>query len=462
VLKKTIVLGVAPVKRSFLDMNEARRQKEKFMAVIGTLKPGLVKIVGIDDLCENGIACQAETVPRAVEKFRNAGIDALFVPFCDFGEESAAAAIAGTFRVPTLVWGARDEHPNLPEKRGRDTQCGMFAATKVLRRQGVTYSYIYNVPADTEDFKQGYLNFIRTAAVVRDLKGLKIGKIGERPSPFMSVLANEADLLSRFGILTTPISTSSIMDTGLKLAESGDGECAAYYESLKKRFDTGKMKDEDVKKTAGLVIATRRALEENGCGAGAFECWSAFHSVLGFTHCVAVGDLADMGISLSCECDVNGAVSMVMLQAAALYDSPAFLADLTIRHPENENAELLWHCGPFPYSLKAPDSKAALVDGQEWFRMKEGDLTLCRFDEIDGKYSLFAGEGKTTAGPATTGSYVWLEVDNWKRWEEKLIFGPYIHHIGGVYGKYLPVLREAARYMGVTFDDAREQGIHSL
>lgn len=31
--------------------------------------------------------------------------------------------------------------------------------------------------------------------------------------------------------------------------------------------------------------------------------------------------------------------------------------------------------------------------------------------------------------------------------EEKLMFGPYIHHLGCVYGHYLPVLRE--RYLDI-------------
>ena len=51
-----------------------------------------------------------------------------------------------------------------------------------------------------------------------------------------------------------------------------------------------------------------------------------------------------------------------------------------------------------------------------------------------------------------------METDNWKRWEEKLMFGPYIHHLGCVYGHYLPVLREVSRYLGIHFDNAHEQG----
>jgi L-fucose isomerase-like protein len=200
----------------------------------------------------------------------------------------------------------------------------------------------------------------------------------------------------------------------------------------------------------------------NDCSVGAFECWTAFYSLVGLTPCISLGDLTDEGFPVSCECDVNGAISMAILRAASLYESSCFLADLTIRNPENDNSELLWHCGPFPYSLKDPASPAALVTGMGQYQLKQGQLTLARFDEVDGRYALFGGEGKTTTGPKSSGTYVWLEVDNWKRWEEKLIFGPYIHHIGGIYGNYLKVLREVARYLGIYFDNAHEQGIYSL
>ena len=143
--KGKIVLGVAPVKRSFLSMEEAKRQKDRFMGVIRKIRPETVTLTDIDDICENGIAFSLDTVPKVIKKFRENEIDALFIPFCDFGEEQVAAQIAAAFHLPVLVWGARDERPNTFESRGRDTQCGMFAATKVMQRYGVTYSYIYNV-----------------------------------------------------------------------------------------------------------------------------------------------------------------------------------------------------------------------------------------------------------------------------------------------------------------------------
>jgi hypothetical protein len=42
-----------------------------------------------------------------------------------------------------------------------------------------------------------------------------------------------------------------------------------------------------------------------------------------------------------------------------------------------------------------------------------------------------------------------MQKDDWKRWEEKLMFGPYIHHLGGTYGSYRPVYREVAIYLEI-------------
>ncbi len=459
--KEQIILGVAPTKRSFLSMEEAKRQKDKFMAVLKGIHPDVVTIVDIDDICENGILYETGKIPQVVKKFKDAGIDALFTPHCDFGEEQCAAGVAAALKVPTLMWGARDERPNTDESRGRDTQCGMFACTKVMRRFGVQYSYIWNCETESEDFRSGLDAFIRTVAVVKTIRGLRIAKFGARPLPFMSVMANEADLATKFGMTVVPVSPTAVAARMEEIIKENDGRFTGYLANLKARMDVSPTPEDKVLRIAAAKLAVQELMEKNNCSVAAMECWSAI-PILGVPICMAMGELADEGMPVSCETDINGAVTLAMLRAVTLGKESEFLADLTIRHPKNDNAELLWHCGPFPYSLKDPGCAARLVGGQERFELKKGDLTVCRFDDIDGQYYLFGGEGRAVDGPETNGTYVWLETDNWKRWEEKLMFGPYIHHVGGVYGKYKNVLREAARYLGLIFDDADEQGVHSL
>jgi hypothetical protein len=81
------------------------------------------------------------------------------------------------------------------------------------------------------------------------------------------------------------------------------------------------------------------------------------------------------------------------------------------------------------------------------WKAKEGELTLLRFDECGGEYRLGCGEVETIPGPYNQNNYVWVRVQDWKRWERKLIYGPYPHHISAVYGRYLEVVREAVRYI---------------
>jgi len=446
-------------------MGVAKAQKDTFMPVIRNIKQDYVEIIDVDELTENGIAFECDKIQPIVDKLKNCKIDALFLPFCDFGEESVAAGIASQMKVPTLVWGPRDTVPNTDTARGRDTQCGIIAATKVLSRCGVQFSYIVNSATESKQFQSGFETFLRASMVVKTMKNARIAQIGSRPEPFMSVISNEGELLERFGVSAVPISVDTIAQYADKIIEENSECFRGKLKDFTERIDCSPMDAvggaDAVKRVVAITMATKQAITEKGCIAASMECWSADQTYKGLP-CIALGELSAEGIPISCEGDLNGAITVAMMNACAMGESPTFFADLTIRHPENDNAELLWHCGPFPYALKAETSEAKLENFSGKWELKMGDITLCRFDSINGEYYLFAGDGRTTDGPVTTGTYVWFETDDWEKWEERLVFGPYIHHIGGMYGKYVPALREAARYLGVKFDSPDACGPVSL
>ncbi|WP_230399309.1 L-fucose/L-arabinose isomerase family protein [Novisyntrophococcus fermenticellae] len=445
-------LGVLPIKRSYLSLDVAAAEKERVFEAIRTMKQDAVTLIDIEDICNRGIAYRPEDIKPVVEKFKQEKVDAVFLLHCDFGEEQIAVKILREFRLPVLLWGPRDQYPSRPGMFGRDTQCGIFADAKVLSRNHITFSYIYNVDTDTEEFRKGYVNFLRTATIVRDLKDLRIAQIGQRPTQFMSVIASEAALVEKFGIEVVPVSPYSIIRDTLKLADSHDPAVESEVQKLKDKMDCQAMTTEQLQRIAALKVTVLATLEKNDCRAGAIECWTLFPDAIGVPPCMIISELADMGLPLACECDLNGALTSVIAQAAALNEQAIFFADLTIRHPENDNAELLWHCGPFPYSLKKEECQARMVDAYATWELKEGDITILRCDEIEGSYYLTAAEGKAVEGPETTGSYVWFETGDWKKMEETFVYGPYIHHVAGVYGKYITAIQEAARYLPVKWD----------
>lgn len=80
-------------------------------------------------------------------------------------------------------------------------------------------------------------------------------------------------------------------------------------------------------------------------------------------------------------------------------------------------------------------------------------MSIVRFDGDNGEYRLLMGHAKGIDGPKNQGTYVWIEVENLRKLEAKIVEGPYIHHCVGVHADVLPVLHEALRFIpGLTSD----------
>ena len=115
--------------------------------------------------------------------------------------------------------------------------------------------------------------------------------------------------------------------------------------------------------------------------------------------------------------------------------------------------ELLWHCGPFAYSMKREDIPCKCVNMRQWFAVKDGHYTVARMDQDNGEYSILAGECDSAEGPYTFGTYLWARFENLSAWERKLIEGPYIHHMSEIEGTYSEILKEFCKYIpGLKYD----------
>lgn len=458
---ENIKIGVVPVKRAFLSLDNAKAQAVKIMDKLHEIKPEQVELIGIDDVVESGVLWDDyDNLEKVTKKMHEACPDALFMPHCDFGTEEVVGKLGKAANVPFLLWGPRDEAPKPGQPRAADTQCGVFASSRALQRYGVPFSYIVNSALDSGRFVNGFQKFASTASVVSRFRKMKITKVSMRPRQFMSVTYNEDQLMSKFGMEVIPVSAAQIMRIMKDFRENKKAEIQDTISDFQSRMDCQKNTQEQLENLASLKLALLQVVHDTGSDCVALECWSLFGIEMGFVPCVIAGDLSGMGIPVSCETDVLGAISSALLDAASFGQKATFFADLTIRHPENDNAELLWHCGPFPYVLKHKDSNASMYMGKGSWKLQDGNITLTRFDAMNGEYRLFSGEGKTCDGPETTDTYVWFETDCWERWEEVLINGPYIHHVSGIYGNYSEVLNEACKYMpGVASDSMNQHGL---
>jgi L-fucose isomerase-like protein len=454
-----VKLGYAPTRRDVFSKEDAGAYKT---LVATKLRDMDVDFVDIEWLNDEGLLYDPRDCEAVAKKFIDEKVDAVFAPHCNFGTEEAVAKLAKAVGKPLLIWGPRDDMPLESGIRTRDSQCGLFATSKVLQRFRVPFSYIVNCRVDDAEFEDGITKFLGAASVVKVLTGLRVGQIGTRPEGFWSVIVNEGELLEQFGIETVPTTLVEIVGSMESKLRTRSDEVETIVSQFREQADWTEIDTEDIRKMAALKIAIREWADDRGVSAIALQCWNALQDATGIMPCFVNAVLTDEGLPVACETDIHGAVTAAALYAAGMGSSPVFFADLTIRHPQNDNAELLWHCGPFPPSLKAPDATAKVGKHYvlphhcpglcEW-RVKGGDITIARFDGVDGRYSLAFGEGRGVDGPMTRGTYVYFETDDWPRWEEKFIYGPYIHHVAGIHRKVAAVLEEACRYVpGLTAD----------
>lgn len=447
-----IKLGYAPTRRSIFSAPDAL----KFRGLTAKrLKELGVEFVDITDINEEGLLYDDGDVDKIAQKFQREGVDGLLLAHCNFGTEYVCARLAKKLGLPVLLWGPLDERPDERGVRLRDTQCGLFATGKVLRRFQVPFTYLTNCRLDDPVFERGVKDFLAVCNVVKTFKNIRILQISTRPFDFWSTMCNEGELLEKFNIQLSPVPMTELTQA-IKSARSDENRMEKMLAYIRETM-TVKIKEEDTLMVAALALAMEDLIQKYGCQAAAIQCWNALQTEIGIMPCAANAILNEKGIPVVCETDIHGAVTALLAEAAAMGEKRSFFADWTIRHPDIENGELLQHCGPWTPSVAG--EKPVLTyplafdhPGSLTAEAKHGEVTLCRFDGDNGQYSLLLGTAKGVDGPKGMGTYLWVEVDNIKRLEAKIVEGPYIHHCVGIHKNVVPILYEACKYIHVAPD----------
>lgn len=454
-----IKLGYVPTRRNLFSAEDASKYRDLIAKRLTELD---IEFVDIKDINEEGLLYDDDGVKKALEKFKAEKVDGLFFPHCNFGTEYSVATLAREMNIPVLLWGPRDERPLSNGIRLRDSQCGLFATGKVLRRFRVPFTYMTNCRLEDEEFSRGIKDFLAVCNVVKSFKTTKILQISTRPNDFLSTMCNEGELLEKYNIKIAPIPMTELI-IEVKSKKMND-EAFSLCKYLKENTTT-QMTDDALLAVSALKLAMKSLLEKYNCNAIAIQCWNALQNEIGIMPCCANALLTEEGIPVVCETDIHGAITSILVQSASLEGNKTFFADWTCRHPDNENGELLQHCGPWPLSLSKEKpslgtSVAFTSPGSVSYECVHGDITLARFDGDNSEYSLLLGNAKGIDGPYTKGTYLWVEVKNLKKLEHKLVTGPYIHHCTGIHGNVVPVLYEACKYINVKpdlYDDNYEE-----
>lgn len=412
------------------------------------------EFVDIDFLNDEGTLFLEEDCEKVVKYFKDSGINALFVVNCNFGMENVVGRVAGELNLPTLLWGPRDRNFT-NDIRYTDTQCGLFALSKQLKRANVKFSYIENCDIETETFDKGIKKFMSVATMVKNFHNLTVLQVGTRIKPFSSIMYNELELAEKFGVKVKIFNLAEALNDLKEIYAERQEDLEKDLVKLKETFDCGNLSDEYLKKMLAIAYYYENLATKNDCNIISAECWTGINLGWEANPCLAMCLLAEKGIFVTCEWDMHMTITNVLLMSASRGKCKPIQGEFTCRHPENDNAELLWHCGPFPLEYKDEKVKPYLYNTKPSFKLKDGEYTIARFQCERGKYYLLGGKFTTCEGPKTFGTYMWAQFKDLPKLERKIIEGPYIHHMTEIPGDYVDELEEFCKYNDeIKFDKA--------
>jgi len=405
-------LGVIALGRPTFDVPFATATAN---AAWRTLLGGPWDLTGSPDLLMD-----IDAVDAAVEELEE-GIDGLVVLQATFADSTLLVHATAT-DLPVVLWA-------FPEERtgGRlrlNSFCGINLGGYALTNLGRSYRWIYrdagdetavaglsaalSVPftrpsiADVRSVDTFDDAMLETASTVRDrIAAATIGRVGDHPTGFEPCDYEARVIGEVFGTAIDEIPLPTLFDrsTGAdpgKLAQATT-RASSFLAGI------GELDPRSVEQSLRLNVGLSSLVDERGWSGVATRCWPETFTEFGGAACTPMSLLNDAGVIGTCEADVYGNITGLVMQWLA--GSAAFVTDL-VHLDRVSNTAVFWHCGLAPFEMADPDviPRATVHSNRKLpllneFPLKPGRITLARFSRSRGTHRLVIGGGDMISAP---------------------------------------------------------------
>lgn len=417
---------------------------------------------------------------RALADVKGAGCNALVVYLGNFGPESSETLLIKEFEGPSMLVAASEEtKDNLVQGRG-DAYCGVLNASYNLKLRNLR-AYIPEYPVGTADECADMINeFAPIARAVIGLNSLKIISFGPRPQDFLACNAPIKQLYN-LGVEIEENSELDLFESFNKHA--GDERIKEVAADMEKELGEGNKKPEILAKLAQYEITLLDWVEAHKGSrefvAIAGKCWPAFQTQFGFVPCYVNSRLTKMGIPVSCEVDIYGALSefigtVISSDAVTLLDInntvPTDLFESEIKGKYDytiKDTFMGFHCGNTPSSklsfcemkyqlIMARSLPEEVTQGTLEGDIIPGDITFYRLQSTaDAKIRAYIAQGEVL--PVATRSFGGIGVfaipEMGRFYRHVLIEKNYPHHGAVAFGHFGKTLYEVFKYKGVPVEE---------
>lgn len=343
----------------------------------------LLRAVGCE-VVELGPADRPERSVTAGRKMAEAHVHAVALVSTSWFEDYLVFDLQEECGVPLLLW-------SLP---GMETGalCGIQQLTACLKPMGVPYRAIYG-PLESPECQDRARVFLRAAALAYRLRRAKIGLAGHHVSGMSHVAVNEFAMKKTLGPRIVPLDLPQLLAAA---HEVSDQQVMQQWQEVVGRAAACQVAAAEGLDSMKTHVAVRQLVDRYGLDALAIGCYPHLMGRV----CLAASLLADDGIPLACEGDVNGALGQLIL--TLLTGQPTHNTDWL--DPLDKDTVVLTHCGSGSFSLaeRAGDVQLASVRlmGQgvcALFPAKPGSVTMVNIVPHDSGYQVALLEGEAVS-----------------------------------------------------------------
>ena len=448
-------IAFAPILRTTFDIDFAHQMIE---AARRSLLNAGFELIEPEQAISN-----IENAHKASSFLNDQSFDTLVIFQATFADSTLVAKLVEGVSAPVYLWAVPE--PWTGSRLRLNSLCGINLAAHALGLQGKKFEYGYGKPDDQHILAELHI-LAAAGALKRKLGQSKLGVVGEHPEGFDSCHLDKEQLKAVFGIQVEQIPLDVVFQRTHVIPET---TVRTVREVLDQHLDNLATLDQDaLNGTLRVYLALHEIANEHGLDGLAVRCWPEFFTELKCAACGAMSMLSDgflnrLPVPCSCEADINGTVTQLILQY--LSGEPAFGTDI-VGLDTSLDQIAIWHCGLAPLSMSDPSSQPhgtihsnrklpLLMD----FPLKPGKITIARVNQIDGRLRLVIGSGEMLSAnkPFNGTSGIFKPSVSTQQFLDTLIYEGLEHHISLTYGQYTRELRTFAEWCNLPYLNLGEE-----
>ena len=335
----------------------------------------------------------APQVNEAIELFQTSRVDLVIMLYGAFTGDDFPVAMADQLNVPMILWAPKEPFYE------RDTRLFANALVAVTMNAASLHrleKVCHPVYGDKEqpEIEARVMALVAAYDAIRKMRTTMFGLFGYRPTAFYNSAFDEGLIRRVFGIRMEETDLKVVFD---RMEQIDQESVRQDIEALTSQYDTGLVPDGHLENHSKLYFALKELIQEQGYDFASLKCWPEMGQ-LHTTPCAVMGRLADEGLSISCEGDMDAGLAMILQRY--LTGLPPFVTDM-INVDEEANTLTFWHCGqPAPSLIDKRDgvimaNHPLAGQGTAFYgALKPGAVTIARFCNIRGVYKLFLVKGE--------------------------------------------------------------------